>query len=407
MGGLRLKYDFDTVVDRKNTGSLKWDVRENELPMWVADMDFKTAPAITEAIIERAQHGIYGYSIVPDEWGQSYKEWWKNRHNWDIDTDWLVFTTGVIPAISSVVRKLTTPNENVLTQTPVYNIFFNSIVNNGRRVLESPLIYKDGEYSINWTDLESKLSDPQTSLMILCNPQNPSGKIWDRETLQRIGELCKKYYVTVVSDEIHCDITDPNKEYIPFASVSDICRDISITCIAPTKTFNMAGIQTAAVVVPQKNLRHKVWRALNTDEVAEPNTFAISAAIAAYKNGAEWLDELRQYISNNKQIVYDYVKANIPDINVVKSDATYLLWIDCSKLTKDSRRLAADIRKKTGLYLSAGSVYGKGGERFLRLNIACPESVLKDGLERLKNGLMEVNEGSRLRYEMFEYMLEE
>ena len=286
-----------------------------------------------------------------------------------------------------MVRKLTTPNENVLIQTPVYNIFFNSIINNGRRVLENPLVYKDGEYSINWTDLESKLSDPQTSLMILCNPQNPSGKIWDRETLKRIGELCQKYYVTVVSDEIHCDITDPGKEYIPFASVSDICRDISITCIAPTKTFNMAGIQTAAVVVPQKNLRHKVWRALNTDEVAEPNTFAISAAISAYKNGAEWLDELRQYISNNKQIVYDYVEANIPDISVVKSDATYLLWIDCSKLTKDSRRLAADIRKKTGLYLSAGSVYGKGGESFLRLNTACPASVLKDGLERLKNGL--------------------
>ena len=277
--------------------------------------------------------------------------------------------------------------------------------NNIYNIKELNNIYMDA--IIIGSDLESKLSDPQTSLMILCNPQNPSGKIWDRETLKRIGELCKKYYVTVVSDEIHCDITDPDKEYIPFASVSDICRDISITCIAPTKTFNMAGIQTAAVVVPQKNLRHKVWRALNTDEVAEPNTFAISAAIAAYKNGAEWLDELRQYISNNKQIVYDYVKANIPDINVVKSDATYLLWIDCSKLTKDSRRLAADIRKKTGLYLSAGSVYGKGGERFLRLNIACPESVLKDGLERLKNGLMEINEGSRLRYEMFEYMLEE
>lgn len=382
-----MKYDFDTVIDRRHTDSLKWDVRDNELPMWVADMDYKTAPAITEAIIKRAQHGVYGYSVVPDEWGQAYRQWWSRRHHWDIDTEWLVFTTGVIPAISSVVRKLTTPNENVLIQTPVYNIFFNSIVNNGRRPLESPLVYKDGEYSIDWKDLESRLSDPQTTLMILCNPQNPSGKIWDADTLRRIGELCKKYYVTVISDEIHCDITDPGKEYTPFASVSDTCRDISITCIAPTKTFNMAGIQTAAVVVPEKNLRHKVWRALNTDEVAEPNTFAISAAIAAYSEGEEWLDELRQYISHNKNIVYDYVEKNIPQINVVKSDATYLLWLDCSAITTDSRRLAAGIRRKTGLYLSAGSVYGKGGEQFLRLNIACAKSVLMDGLERLRDGL--------------------
>ena len=236
------KYDFDTPIDRTNTQSLKWDVAENELPMWVADMDFKTAPEIIEAVNKRAAHGVFGYSIIPESWNEAVAGWWSRRHNWDIDKDWLVFCTGVIPSVSSIVRKLTTPNENVVIQTPVYNIFFNSIINNGRRVLENPLRYENGEYSIDWEDLKNKLANPQTSLMILCNPQNPSGKIWSKEDLSRIGELCARYYVTVVSDEIHCDLTDPGKEYIPFASVSDVCRDISITCVAPTKTFNLSLI---------------------------------------------------------------------------------------------------------------------------------------------------------------------
>lgn len=346
------KYDFDTPIDRTNTQSLKWDVAENELPMWVADMDFKTAPEIIEAVNKRAAHGVFGYSIIPESWNEAVAGWWSRRHNWDIDKDWLVFCTGVIPSVSSIVRKLTTPNENVVIQTPVYNIFFNSIINNGRRVLENPLRYENGEYSIDWEDLKNKLANPQTSLMILCNPQNPSGKIWSKEDLSRIGELCARYYVTVVSDEIHCDLTDPGKEYIPFASVSDVCRDISITCVAPTKTFNIAGLQTAAVIVPHKNLRHKVWRALNTDEVAEPNAFAVWAAEAAYNYGDKWLDELRGYIYNNKRIVNEYVNDNITSIKVVQSEATYLLWLDCSAITDNSSELAAYIRNRTGLYLS-------------------------------------------------------
>ena len=227
--------------------------------------------------------------------------WWKTRHGFSIDKDWLIFCTGVIPAISSIVRKLTTPAEKVVLMTPVYNIFFNSVLNNGRVVLECPLDYSDGSYSIDYKALEKCLSDPQTSLMILCNPHNPIGKIWDAETLRRVADMCKKYSVTVISDEIHCDLTDPGCEYIPFASVSDTARLNSITCAAPTKSFNIAGLQTAAVIVPDPVLRHKVWRSLNTDEVAEPNVFAVDAVVAAYDEGAEWFDALRGYIYDNKK----------------------------------------------------------------------------------------------------------
>lgn len=382
-----MDFDFDTPVCRRGTNSLKWDVDEDALPMWVADMDFKAAPSIQEAILRRAQHGVFGYTVIPDEWYEAYIGWWKKRHGFTLEKDWLIFCTGIVPAISSIVRKITTPAEKVLLQTPVYNIFFNSILNNGRQVIESPLVYDGSEYHIDFDDLEKKLSDKQTTLMILCNPHNPIGKLWDRETLKRIGELCRKHNVTVVSDEIHCDLTDPDAEYIPFASVSDICRDISITCIAPTKTFNIAGTQTAAVSVPNAALRHKVWRGLNTDEVAEPNAFAVDAAIAAFTGGAEWLDALRAYIFENKRFTVDYVSREIPDVSIVPSKATYLLWLDCGKLTDNSEHLAEFIYKKSGLYLSHGVQFGSSGERFLRMNIACPRSVLADGLKRLNNAV--------------------
>lgn len=382
-----MKFDFDKVIDRRGTGSLKWDVPENELPMWVADMDFQTAPCIREALTARVEHGIFGYSIIPDEWADAYVNWWGSRHGFVIDREWLVFCTGVIPAISTAVRKLTTPAENVVVQTPVYNIFFNSIYNNGRNILVSPLKYDGEGYAMDFEDLEAKLADPQTSLMILCNPQNPAGKIWDKETLARVGELCAKYGVTVISDEIHCDLTDPGKEYVPFATASDTCRDISVTCIAPTKTFNIAGIQTAAIVVPNKFLRHKMWRGLNTDEVAEPNVFAVDAAIAAFTNGGEWLDSLRQYLYENKQYVRKFVAENIPGIKIVYSEATYLLWLDCSQITDNAKQLSAFIRKNTGLYMSPGLSYGKNGKAFIRLNIACPRCTVEEGMKRLAEGV--------------------
>lgn len=378
---------FDMPVNRRNTNSLKWDVKENELPMWVADMDFAAAPCIRSAIEARAAHGVFGYTAIPDAWNEAYMGWWKKRHSFSIEREWLIFCTGVVPAISSIVRKLTTPAEKVLIQTPVYNIFFNSIVNNGRQALQSPLQYDGSEYHIDFADLEAKLSDPQTTLMILCNPHNPIGKIWDRETLKKIGTLTAKHHVTVISDEIHCDLTAPGYEYIPFASVSEKCRDNSITCIAPTKAFNLAGLQTAAVMIPNDALRHKVERALNTDEVAEPNAFAVDAVIAAYTEGAGWLDELRGYLEENKNEVREYVAAQIPQIKVAASNATYLLWLDCTAMVGLASEAAQFIREKTGLYLSEGGQFGGNGDRFLRLNIACPRAVLRNGLNRLKEGL--------------------
>lgn len=383
-----MAYDFDQIVDRRGTGSLKWDVAEGELPMWVADMDFQTAPEIRQALAERLQHGVFGYGIIPDEWYEAYIGWWKERHGFTMEKDWLIFCTGVVPAISSMVRKLTTPAEKVLIQTPVYNIFFNSIYNNGCNVLQSPLAYNGKEYAIDFEDLEAKLADPQTTLMILCNPHNPVGKIWDRETLARIGTLCQKHHVIVISDEIHCDLTEPGKSYIPFASVSEACRNNSITCIAPTKAFNMAGMQTAAVSVPNPVLRHKVWRGLNTDEIAEPNAFAVPAAVAAFTKGGAWLDALRAYVQQSKERVVQFVAQELPQLSVVPSEATYLLWLDCGKLGGDGAEIVQVIRRETGLYLSDGDQYGGNGNQFLRMNLACPHSVVEDGLRRLKAGIL-------------------
>ncbi|MEE5992127.1 MAG: MalY/PatB family protein [Oscillospiraceae bacterium] len=382
-----MNYNFDTLIDRSHTNSLKWDIAPNELPMWVADMDFQTAPEIIQAIQKRAEHGIFGYSILPDEWYHAYMNWWESRHHVKFSRKELIFSTGVIPTLSSCVRKLTTPAENVLILTPVYNIFYNCIRNNGRNVLECSLLYADGVYSIDWKDLENKLSDLQTTLMILSNPHNPIGKIWNKETLSRIGELAKKYGVIVISDEIHCDITDPEKEYIPFMAVSEICANNSITCISPTKTFNIAGLQSSAVVVRNPKLRHKVWRALNTDECGEPNAFAVQATISAFNEGGAWLDALRNYLYENKQIVKNFLLEKLPEIQLVPSEATYLLWLDCSAVTENSGQLAKEIRQKTGLYLSSGMQYGKGGETFLRMNIACPSVYVEDGLNRLERAL--------------------
>jgi cystathionine beta-lyase len=252
----------------------------------------------------------------------------------------------------------------------------------------------DGDYikvrEVDFEDLEQKLADPQTTLMILCNPHNPGGKIWDRATLSRIGELCQKYHVIVVSDEIHCDLTEPECEYVPFASVSEACRDNSVTCIAPTKAFNIAGLQTAAVSVPNPVIRHKVWRGLNTDEVAEPNAFAIDAAVAAFTKGEVWLDELRAYISENKRVATSYIQEKIPELTVILSDATYLLWVNCEEVSQNAKELVQKIREKTGLYLSDGNVFGGDGKHFFRMNLACPRERMMDGLKRLSQAITQI-----------------
>ena len=381
-----MKINFDEIIDRRGSNSSKWNVQENELPLSMADMDFKASPEIIEALSKRIRHGIFGYSDVSDEWKESIIHWWQTRHKFEIQKGWLMFCTGVIPAISSIVRKITTPAEKIVVLTPIYNIFFNSILNNGRVVLECPLVEKDGRYEIDFIDLESKLSDPQTTMMILCNPHNPIGKIWNREELEKIGELCEKHHVVVVSDEIHCDLTDPGKSYLPYASISKNCLNNSIVCVAPSKTFNLAGLQSAAIIVANEALRNKVNRAINTDEVAEPNAFAMSATIAAY-HSQYWLDELRNYIFENKKLVREYIAQHIPELKVLDSEATYLLWIDCREITNDSTELVNEIRKKTGLILSSGEIYRGDGFHYLRMNTAYPRKVMIDALNRLHHAI--------------------
>ena len=378
---------FDKVVNRRNTGSLKWDVGENELPMWVADMDFPTAPCVTDAVLKKAKSGVFGYQIVPNEWYSAIINWWKTRHGFTIEKDWLCFTTGVVPAITSCVKRLTNLGDNVVVLTPVYDIFFHSIENTGRHTLECPLAYDGDKYSIDFNDLEVKLSNQNSTLLILCNPHNPIGKVWSKQELALIGEMCRKYGVTVLSDEIHCDLTEPNTEYVPFASVSAVCRDISVNAISASKAFSIAGLQSAGVFVPNERLRNIVVRGLNSDEVAEPNAFACEATIAAFNEGGQWLDELREYISQNRRIVAEFLSQKLPQFKLIEQDATYLLWVDCSSVTDDAETLCDFIRVQTGLYLNCGTKYRGNGRYFIRLNVACHKSTLLDGLNRLKTAI--------------------
>ena len=382
-----MKYNFDELTDRRNESSIKWKVKKGELPMWVADMDFKSPPEVIDAFKERIEKGTYGYTYIDDEWYESYIHHFKTRFNFEIKKEWLVFSTGVIATISSAVRRLSEVANNVVLLTPIYNTFFNSIVNNGRHPLTSDMIYKDGKYEIDFDDLEKKLALEETSLMIFCNPHNPIGKVWTKEEMERIGALCNEYNVTVISDEIHCDLLKPGVKHTPFASVNKTNSMISITTIAPTKTFNLAGIQTSAVFSENPKLRHLVERGLNTDEVAEPNVLALVAPKACYFKGDNWLDELNEYIDKNRQYVRNYLKENIPMIKLVEGDALYLLWLDFSNITSNTTELRDFIRKETGLFLSDGEEYRGNGLSFLRMNIATQFERIKDGMNRLKKGI--------------------
>lgn len=381
-----MKYNFDTIINRKNTYSLKWDLFDAELPMWVADMDYKDAPEIVEALKDKVAEEVYGYSIIPDEWYEAYINWWK-QYNLNIKKEWLKYTTGVMPAISSIIRTLTKENDKILIQTPVYHAFHIVIEQNNRQVIENPLEYNGTDYLINYDDLDEKLSQSDVKLMILCNPHNPVGKIWNKEDLEKIGQLAQKHNVIVVSDEIHCDLTNPDRTYIPFASVSDTCKNNSITTVAPTKTFNIAGLKTAAVIIPDEKIRKEIFNRLDVEGLSDASTFAITGAIAAYNHGKEWLNELRQYLYENKKIVDDYLKTSIPDIKLVPSEATYLLWLDCTKLDIKSKEFTKLLQDETGLLVSPGVQFGQNGDEFLRLNIACPKELLLDGLKRLEKGV--------------------
>ena len=379
-----MNHCFDKLTDRRNTLSYKWDIKDGELPMWVADMDFETSPAVKAAVMKKAEEGIYGYSTTPDELFFAVSGFFGRRHGFAIPTEWMMYSGGVVAAISSVVRRLTHPNECVLIQAPVYNIFYNCILNNGRRVLSSDLVYENGEYSIDFADLEEKLSRDETTLFILCNPHNPVGKLWSREELSRIAELAAKHGVTVLSDEIHCDFVKPGLSYTPFASVSELSADISVSLVSGSKTFNIAGLQSAFAIVKNKQLRYRVYRGLNNDEIGEPNIFSAAANIAAFSSSDEWVDGLVSYVFENKRLACEYINGRICGLKTVFSDATYLLWIDISALSEDSVEFTKELREKTGLYLSDGEEYGECGKKFVRMNLATQRERVLDGLERLR-----------------------
>ncbi|RIA64850.1 cystathionine beta-lyase [Anaeroplasma bactoclasticum] len=378
-------YDFSKKINRKNSNSYKWDSVDATLPMWVADMDFEACPDIIDAIKKRMECPVFGYSITPKEYFLAYQAWWERRHHIKFDLDWMIFSTGVVPTISSTVRKLTTVGEKVLIMAPVYNIFYNSIINNGRFVLSSDLVYENNEYHIDFNDLEKKMSDPQVSLMILCNPHNPVGKIWSFDDLKKIGSLSVKYNVIVLSDEIHCDIVEKGYEYIPYMSVSEECKMNSVTAISATKCFGIPGLQSSAVVIPNPILRHKVNRGLNTDECAEGNVFAFDPIIAAFSKGEAWVNEMNDYVTNNKKVFMEELK----DTNLIFVDANalYLLWVDVSKYTLDSKRLVKFIKDETGLYITEGSEYGESGKSFVRINLATTLDNVLDSTRRMKQAL--------------------
>ena len=378
------KYDFESVTDRNNTNCLKWDLFDDDLPMWVADMDFKVAPQIQEAILKRANHPVYGYTIVPDELFDAYIDWWDSRYNLKMSKEDMAYSVGVMPSISSMIRCLTEENDEILIQSPVYHVFFYVIEDNNRKVLENPLIYENGEYRIDFDDLDEKLS--RVKLMILCNPHNPVGKIWSEKDLARIGELCKKHDVILISDEIHCDLTDPGVKYNPFEA-----EDYVIRCLSPSKSFNIAGFQSSVVHTTNNELLDRIKTQMHIDNSDSCNVFAASAVIAAYGESEEWLDELREVLYRNKQIVRDYLAEELPVVRMVECDATYLLWLDCSALNVASKVLSEFLRQNQGLFLSAGVDFGRNGDNFLRMNIACPKKLLRDGLDKFKVGVIALN----------------
>lgn len=386
-----MEFDFKTAPDRRHTDSVKWDVKDGELPMWIADMDFKTAPVIVKAMQDKIKLSAFGYEWPQKDYFNAVADWYEQEHNARPQTNWMIFTTGVVPAISSIVRRIAHIGDNVLVQEPVYNIFYNSIENNGRHVLSSDLQFDGQNYHVDWQDLEKKLALPLTTLMIFCNPHNPIGKVWTREEVQKLADLCHKHHVVLLSDEIHGDLVRKGQGYTPSFSVTGPARDNVISLVSPSKTFNVAALHAATAIVPEENLRNMVSRGLNSDEVAEPNLLAIPATIAAYKEGHEWLHALIKQLNENFAYAEEFISKNIPNIKVVSGDATYLMWLDTKTISQNSDELAAFIRKETGLILSSGSIYRGDGHDFLRINLACPIDMVKDGLNRLAAGIHKFN----------------
>lgn len=387
-----MEYDFSRPTDRRGTDSYKWDSAPEAdiIPLWVADMDFETFPGITEALQRRVAHGIFGYTRVPEAYYEAVCRWFGKRHGWHINREDIIYTSGVVPAVSAVIKALTLPGDQVIVQGPVYNCFFSSIRNNGCEMVSNSLIYNKEElrYEIDFDDLERKLKHERARLMLLCNPHNPGGRVWTRDELTRVAELCRKYGVRVVSDEIHCELTLYDNEYVPFGSLPDELSRDSITCCSPSKAFNTAGLQIANIVCRDAEVRNRIDRAININEVCDVNPFGVIALQAAYSDdGYKWLTQLRKYISANYDLLLERFARELPKCKVMRMEGTYLAWIDCSELHISSDEIEEMLMHENKVWVNAGSMYGAEGAAFIRINMACTSELLNEGITRIVNGL--------------------
>ncbi|WP_163193038.1 MalY/PatB family protein [Clostridium thermarum] len=379
-----MKYDFNNIVNRKNTKSIKWDLAdESVLPMWVADMDFEVPDAVREAIINRAEHAVYGYTKIDNGYFESIINWWKRRYNYLLKKEWIRYSPGVVPAIHMLIRALTEPGDKVVIQTPVYHPFFSAIKNNSCELVENPLKFENGRYTMDLLDLQSRLKDPKVKVMILCSPHNPVGRVWTKDELTRLGELCIENNVIVIADEIHCDLVYKEYVHIPFTSISEEFAENAILCNAPSKTFNIAGIQASSVVIKNDTLRRKFDQMLQSIGGLSPNIFAIEATVAAYNHGEQWLDELLDYLKGNLDLLTEFISENIPQMKVIKPEGTYLVWVDCRELGLSAGELNSFFLKEAKVWFNEGKIFGSGGDGFMRINIACPRSIIEEGLWRI------------------------
>ena len=383
-------YDFDKPVARRHSGCYKWDIdpREGIIPMWVADMDFRVATPIIDALHKRVEHGVFGYTKVEDSYYDALSNWFRRRHGWTIDRQWVIYTTGVVPAISAALKAMTLPGEKVLVLTPVYNCFFSSIQNNGCVADECELVRSGDTYTIDFDAFEQHCTDPKTTVFLLCNPHNPACRVWTKEELGRLNDICLRHDVKVIADEIHCELVMPGYKFTPFASVSDACQDNCVVMNSPSKSFNIAGLQTANIVCKDPVLRRKIDRAVNINEICDLNPFGPVALEAAYNECEDWLDQLNEYIQGNYTALKDFFQRELPDIKVTKLEGTYLAWVDIRSTGLSSDEATGKLLRKGKVRVSSGTIYGRtAGEGFLRINMACPRSLMMQGLERIGRAL--------------------
>ena len=377
-----MKYNFDELIERRGTGCVKWDESLNDvIPLWVADMDFAVAPAILEAIRQRAKHPVFGYTFVQDDYYESVISWFNRRHGWTIQREWMLYTTGVVPAMSCVIKALTMPGEKVLILSPDYNCFFSSIRNNGCEVLENKLVRKNYSFEIDWNDFEIKCADEKTTVFLLCNPHNPTGRVWTKEELEQMRDICHQHHVRIISDEIHCELIMPGYHFCPMG----IIDSEAIILNSPSKSFNIAGLQIANIICQDAEIRRRIDRAININEVCDVNPFAPIAVKAAYNESEEWIDELNQYLCQNYQILNLFFSKELPQCKVCKLEGTYLVWIDVSALGEPVEQLCERLLNKGKVWVNPGTMYGtESGMGYIRINIACPRNRLIEGLKRIK-----------------------